>query len=386
MRSLVAIAKTRSVAGRYRWRPGCGRAPQLRWVTASSEEDPDLYVWEMVFFRCLGKGTIPEGFVPDSKQWLRRIKKRGYGNPLQTSTTYPKNHKQQAQAKAWRENEFGAAAARSSPLDWRDQKKRPATRRRKGIIGCQTKWTLGGKKKPRNKEVTASGKKMRRSANGKFLVTRAADVRVDYLKVKSTARTRKMRTNAQLNRYKAQLQKAESELNNMKKLAKTKIKMQMMSKRKSLQKMKKELMQLVKNHFQLVKKKAIQKTKHKKGPDAAREEEAHIEEGTAEDEEEESPDAAREEECQEGPDEEEAYFCMLCSNAGLTDGVADKTTKQTCIDVHQGVNIHMHEHLVMLIMFVTTIYKQMYPHVLNASFLLSLQTRCRNVHCCKTQA
>ena len=119
-------------------------------------------------------------------------------------------------------------------------------------------------KEPRNEEVTASGKKMRRSANGKFLVTRAADVRVDYFKVKSTARTRKMRTNAQVNRYKAKLQKAESELLNMKKLAKKKTSLQKMKKKKALQKMKKELMQLVKNHFQLVKKKAIQKMKTKK--------------------------------------------------------------------------------------------------------------------------
>ena len=176
----------------------------------------------MVFFAFWGKGKIPEGFVPDSKQWLRRMKKRGYGNPLLTSTTYPTKNEQQAQAKAWRENEFGAASARSSPLDWSDQKKRPATRRSTGIIGCQTKWTFGGKQNTRNKEVTASGKKMRRSANGKFLVMRAANVRVDYLKVKSTTRTRKMRTKAQLNRVKAKLQKAESELQNMKKLAKKK--------------------------------------------------------------------------------------------------------------------------------------------------------------------
>ena len=233
--------------------------------------------------------------------------------PLLTSTTYPTKNEQQAQAKAWRENEFGAAAARSSPLDWSDQKKRPATRRRKGIIGCQTKWKCGGKHNPRNKEVPASGKKMRRSANGKSLVTRAADVRVYYLKVKSTARTRKMRTKAQLNRVKAKLQKAESELQNMKKLAKKKAKMQKTKMKANM----KKLAQLVK----------------KKG---------HAEN----EEEEEGPDAAREEEGQEGPDEEEAYFCMLvalgCSNAlgfmtWLTDprGFADKTTKQTCIDVHQ---------------------------------------------------
>ena len=44
----------------------------------------------MVFFWFSEKGKIPAGFVPDSKQWFRRIQKRVYGNPLLTSTTYPK--------------------------------------------------------------------------------------------------------------------------------------------------------------------------------------------------------------------------------------------------------------------------------------------------------
>ena len=58
-----------------------GRAP--RGVSASPEDDPDLYSWELI---CLGQANVKElgtysGLVSNSQNWLSRMRSRGFGHP-----------------------------------------------------------------------------------------------------------------------------------------------------------------------------------------------------------------------------------------------------------------------------------------------------------------
>ena len=94
-----------------------GKVPKE--VTASSEDDPDLWMWEMLFFGLTSHGDIGQysGLVPDPTGWLARMRARGFGDPTRVKT-YPtftdqKRAENQQLAKLW-----GGASRRKDAQLW----------------------------------------------------------------------------------------------------------------------------------------------------------------------------------------------------------------------------------------------------------------------------
>ena len=93
-----------------------------REVRASSEKDPDLYMWELLFFGMIDKNTMAgmRGFVLDPRQWGGRMKARGFPSPLH-ARAYP-TYGQQVQAeKAELGKRWGRAAAVADRQLWTDK-------------------------------------------------------------------------------------------------------------------------------------------------------------------------------------------------------------------------------------------------------------------------
>ena len=66
----------------------CARACE---VQADSEEDPDLWLWESVYFKHISKRKMNayRGIVSDPTGWMSRMEMRGFKNPSLPMTRYP---------------------------------------------------------------------------------------------------------------------------------------------------------------------------------------------------------------------------------------------------------------------------------------------------------
>ena len=92
-----------------------------RQVSVDSELDPDLYVWETVYFGLVDKSTMGSlllcGLVRDTGGWRRRMADRGFPDP-RTASRYPPYVQQKRAEKRWLAQQWGAAAEQRDKLFW----------------------------------------------------------------------------------------------------------------------------------------------------------------------------------------------------------------------------------------------------------------------------
>ena len=89
--------------------------------SASSEDDPDLCMWEMLFFGLVDErkmGSL-QGFIEDPKQWGRRMKARGFASPVHAKE-YPTFEQQKLAEREDLRKRWGKADIKDGQL-WTDK-------------------------------------------------------------------------------------------------------------------------------------------------------------------------------------------------------------------------------------------------------------------------
>ena len=131
-------------------------------VVASSEDDPDLYLWECIHYGYFkegkGKGWSMSGmqnFVSDPKGWRQRMLDRGFGHPM--TSRFPSRSKQEAAIARSARLAWGAGKtpgdrwgprggkATAGLLGETHEARRPFSKKPTGSIACQTDWSWCGK-------------------------------------------------------------------------------------------------------------------------------------------------------------------------------------------------------------------------------------------------
>lgn len=134
-------------------------------VVASSEDDPDLYLWECIHYGYFkeGRGMDSKGwsmsgmqnFVSDPKGWRQRMLDRGFGHPM--TSRFPSRSKQEAAIARSARLAWGAGKtpgdrwgprggkATAGLLGETHEARRPFSKKPTGSIACQTDWSWCGK-------------------------------------------------------------------------------------------------------------------------------------------------------------------------------------------------------------------------------------------------
>ena len=126
-------------------------------VVASSEGDPDLYLWECIHYGYFKEGSMSgmQIFISDPKGWRQRMLDRGFGHPM--TSRFPSRSKQEAAIARSARLAWGAGKtpgdrwgprggkATAGLLGETHEARRPFSKKPTGSIACQTDWSWCGK-------------------------------------------------------------------------------------------------------------------------------------------------------------------------------------------------------------------------------------------------
>ena len=93
--------------------------PKRTSLSACSDEDPDLWVWEAFYFKAICKNRMKDyqHFSGDPNNWLSRMEGRGFKNPRASTIRYPSKAQQELAAKNRRQQTWGSADVNSN-TEW----------------------------------------------------------------------------------------------------------------------------------------------------------------------------------------------------------------------------------------------------------------------------